>query len=295
MGMAMSKVNSLDETSGKLKKAINQEKKYVDKLDLVEKLIEAKIGDPGRLSYIKSALENRNTLYEKDRQYLEEKSRQLQIVLENKRKAELAMQALDKLRGSELRDSERLGVIKKALQEGKPVGESEINFLNTKYEKLQKEIDYQNRVQWTINVIKRLHEEEIGEYARLEKIKTALEAGRNVDQSEISYLKEEYKILRQIDANKKVRLTIDTINKLQQAEIGNYERLETIRIALEEGKSLDESEISYLRSKYEELLIIKKLKSALDENKTKDIEEKDIYKEVDTLISKISDSEKKQN
>ena len=287
-------VNTLDETASKLKKAINQEKKHLQELDLVQKLIEAKIGDPGRLDYIKKALETENTLYESEKQYLAEKSKQLHKVVENQRKAELALQALDKLRLSELKDSERLTAIKKALQEGKSVAESEINFLNTKYEKLREEIDYQNKIKWTLDVIDRLHEEEIGDYAKLATMRSALEERRNVDQSEISYLKEKYKLLQQIDAAKMAQWAIDKISKLQLAEIGNYERFEKIKTALKEGKSVDQSDISYLKDKYEQFLIIRKSKSELDKNNTEDIEEEDISK-VDTLTAKISELDKKGN
>lgn len=277
------------ETSSKLKKAINQEKKSLEVLDVVQKLIEAKLGDPDRLDYIKKALENGNALYESDKQFLEEKSNQLQKIVENQRKTELALQALDKLHESELRDSERLNAIKKALQEGKPVTESEINFLNTRYAKLQQEIDHQKRTRWTMDVIKRLHEAEIGDYARLEAIKTALEEGKNVDQSEISYLKEKYKILQQIDENKKVQWTIDTIAKLHEAEIGNYERLEKIKTALEERRNVDPEETSYLKEKFEQLLVIKKLKDTFDKNITESTEQEntDIISQINTKISEL--------
>ena len=256
----VSKMNSFNEASSNLKKAIVQEKKNLEVQDLVQKLIEAKLGDPDRLDYIKKALESGNTLYECDKQYLEEKSQQLQKIIDTQIKAELALQAFNELHESELSDSQRLGAIKKALQEGKQVAEGEINFLNTKYEELQQEIDRQKRVQWTIGMITRLQETEIGDQARLEVIKFSLKEGRSVDQGEISYLREKYKLLQQIDANKKVQWNIDTIKKLHESEIGNYERLERIKVALEQGRNVEPEEISYLKEKYEELLIIKRSK-----------------------------------
>lgn len=47
-------------------------------LDLIEKLQNAKIGDPSRLSAIKSALEGGRTIYESDKQYLKQKHAELQ-------------------------------------------------------------------------------------------------------------------------------------------------------------------------------------------------------------------------
>ena len=291
----MSEYDSVKENSSKLKNVITQEKKYLEQLDLVHKLIEAKVGDPGRLDYIKVTLENNSPLYESDKQYFEEKSKQFQQIVEIKRKTELTLQALNILHETAVRDSERLNAIKKALQEGKLVAESEIAFLNVKHEALKQEIDLQNRTKWTIDVIKRLHEEEIGDYARLASIKAALEEGRKVDQREISYLKEKYKILQQVDANKKIQWSIDIINKLQKAEIGNYEHLESIKAALVERKYVHESEISYLVTKYKQFLMIKQSKGESDKNKAQDIEGKEIYKEDDTLLTEISELAKNEN
>jgi len=241
---------------------------------LVQRLQEAKFGDLDRLDYIKKAIESGNTLYESDKQYLEEKSKQLQRIIDTQTKAELVMQAFNKLHESELRDSQRLDAIKKELQQGKQVAENEVNFLNTKYEELQQEIDHQKRVQWTIGVIKRLQEAEIGDHTRLEVIKSALEEGRSVEQGEVSYLKEQYKLLQQIDAIKKVQSSIDSIKKLHEAEIGNYQRLERIKVALEKGRNVEPEEISYLKEKYEELLIIERSKTPSNKNNIENIEQK---------------------
>jgi len=287
--------DSVNEADSKLKNAIAEEKKYLGELGLVHKLIEAKIGDLGRLDYIKKTLENNNPLYESDRQYFEEKVRQLQQLVETQRKTERTLQALNKLHEAALRDSERLSAIKKAFKEGKPVAESEFVFLIVQHEALKAEIDHQNRVKWTIDVIKRLHEEEIGDY-RLVNIRSALEEGRKVDQSEIIYLKEKYKILQQIDAKKRAKWTIDTINQLQQAEIGNYDRLESIKDVLVKGKSVNESEISYVRTKYKQLLLIKQSKDEYDKNEIEDIADgEEIYKDSDTVLAEISELVKNKN
>jgi hypothetical protein len=47
-------------------------------LELIESLLEARIGNPSRLGTIKSALENRRQIYRTDKQYLKEKFRELQ-------------------------------------------------------------------------------------------------------------------------------------------------------------------------------------------------------------------------
>ena len=46
-------------------------------LELIERLLEAKIGEPSRLDAIKLALENKRQVYEVDKQYLKERFREL--------------------------------------------------------------------------------------------------------------------------------------------------------------------------------------------------------------------------
>ena len=48
--------------------------------NLIERLLEKKIGDLGRLDHIRKTLESRKDVYESDMQYLKEKSRQLEQI-----------------------------------------------------------------------------------------------------------------------------------------------------------------------------------------------------------------------
>ena len=71
------KHDSEEKSNSDLKPTINPEEKNMEELDLVQKLIEAKMGDPDRLAFIKKKLEDGDQLYKSDRRYLKEKSRQL--------------------------------------------------------------------------------------------------------------------------------------------------------------------------------------------------------------------------
>jgi len=286
----------LKETAEQLKQAVDHQRKAQWALDFIDRLQHAKIGDPGRLNSLKKSLEGERTIFESDWQYLKEKSKQLQSIVDNQTKAQFALEAIKKLQESEMRSSERLDAIKKALQEGSPVAESELRFLNTKYEQLQQTVDNQRKVEWTLDVIKQLKESEIGNPQRLDAIKIALEEGRIVEESEVSYLKEKYKLLQKIDeTQRKVEWTLDVIKQLKESEIGNPQRLDAIKIALEEGKTVEENEISYLKEKFEQLLVIKKSKKAPDiDRETEATTQTADYDAMKELNAKIAELGKKQ-
>jgi len=260
-------------------------------LEIVRQLKDMPLIDTGRLDYIQKTLEKGHTLYQTDKKYLQEKFHLLEKIADEKRKTNETLQSLNKLHQSRLKDIqileklkesklqnfqrtdkstlndyEKFDAIKKPLQEIIQVTENEISFLDIRHEKLKQEISHQDRIQWTIEFIKRLYKEEIGDYRRLEKINTALEDGKSIGQSEIDYLKEKYVILQQIDTHKKVQWTIGMIDKLQESEIGNYERLEEIKAKLEKGDTADPREISYLKEKFNQILIIKKSKPNMIKN-----------------------------
>jgi len=260
-------------------------------LEIVRQLKDMPIIDIGRLEYIQKTLEKGRTLYQTDKKYLQEKFQLLEEIADEKRKANETLQSLSKLHQSRLKDiqilekskefklrdsqiynnsalddSEIFDAIEKPLQEIIQVTENEINFLDIRHEKLKQEISHQDRIQWTIEFIKRLYVEEIGDYARLEKINTALEDGESISPSEIDYLKEKYVILQHIDNNKKIQWTIGMIGELHGSEIGNYNRLEKIKDKLEKGETVDPKEISYLKEKFSQIVMIKKSKHNMIKN-----------------------------
>ena len=126
---------------------------------------------------------------------MREESKLLQKV-DPQKNPELVIGAIKALQDYEIEEYERLDAIRRALQIGKPVKKDEIRRLGALYEKLQYEAEYQGKVEWTLDVIKRLQESKIGNSARLDTIKTHLEDGRTVDREEINYLKEKWKQLR---------------------------------------------------------------------------------------------------
>jgi len=81
-------------------------------------------------------------------------------------------------------------------QDGKPVSKYEILHVSAMYEKLQHEVEYQRKVDWTLDAIKRLQESKLGNFEKLNTIKHKLEEEKTLDEEETSYIKENYKRLR---------------------------------------------------------------------------------------------------
>ena len=108
----------------------------------------------------------------------------------------LIIGAIKELQEYEKDEYARLDSIRKALEDGKPVSKYEILHVRALYEKLQHEVEYQRKVDWTLDAIKRLQESKLGNFEKLNTIKHKLEEEKTLDEEETSYIKENYKRLR---------------------------------------------------------------------------------------------------
>ena len=115
-------------------------------------------------------------------------------------------------------------------------------------------------MQWTLDLIEKLRTAQIGEESRLEAIKNALENGRKVYESDKKYLQEKFQVLQgnnesqtQTEPAKSNEKRLYMISKLQEAEIGNNVRLETMKVILQGKESLSSEDDEYLDEKYEQL------------------------------------------
>ena len=109
---------------------------------------------------------------------------------------ELVIGMIESLQDFEIEEYQRLNAIKKALQSGKPVPKYKISGLDATYLRLQRESEHQGKIQWTLDIIESFLKVKIGDPKRLHILKSRLEEGREVDEKEISYLRENYKLLR---------------------------------------------------------------------------------------------------
>ncbi len=119
--------------------------------------------------------------------------------------------------------------------------------------------EYEKRVKWTHDLISQLKEAKIGDAEKLNHIGMLLESGKNVEESDKQYLKENAKHLKQIaDYKTKVIWTQDAVKKLQDREQSHSKKMEKITHAIENGELVSKRDLRYLNARYE------KLQSALD-------------------------------
>ena len=126
---------------------------------------------------------------------------------------ELVIGMIESLQDFEIEEYQRLNSIKKSLRYGRPVPKYKIAGLDARYVMLQRESEHQRKIQWTLDEIERFLRAKIGDPKRLHIIKSRLEEGKGVDEEEIRYLKENYKLLRKVVKQRNEMLE-DLINKL---------------------------------------------------------------------------------
>ena len=173
------------------------EKKVEWTLDLIKKLQNAKIGDPGRLDSIKDALENGRTVYQSDKNYLQEKFEQLDSSEQgtigessNDSKTGKALFVISKLQEAELGNQGRLSSLKASLENNQSISEEGSNYLLEKYNQLLKIDTTESKTLNSLDMIKKLRETEIGSSERLDSIQKNLRERTELSQEDENYLEE---------------------------------------------------------------------------------------------------------
>lgn len=156
----------------------------------------------------------------------------------------------------------RLIYLQNHLREGKPIYDSDRRFLEICLGKLQEleggtikpenlQINHDDKY---LNMINKLLDSEIGDTSRLRLIKQNILEGKPLVESDELYFKEKYEQFAQIDENEKTtREALVIIEKLKDAEIGNKERLDSIKEKLEQRITLPIPDIRYFNEKAKEL------------------------------------------
>ncbi|HKC78850.1 MAG TPA: hypothetical protein VKB83_02000 [Nitrosopumilaceae archaeon] len=281
----------LDQISTKFKQLGEQEKKAKWTLDLIYQLKHAKIGDGDKLDQITRTIKSGKLVDEADKKYLMEKKMHYKKIVENKAKVSWSIDTIKKLQETETKHSNKLEKLRSAVEQGKPITENEQNYLNARYEKLRHVVEERNKTAWTIQTIEKLRQFKIGDTTKFDSIKQLLEEEIPVPENEISYLKEQYKTLRQvINYKKRLELTIGLVDDLQVMEIGDSQKLAKIKKSIEEEKPIEEGEITYLKQKYKIFdIITKNSEKEYQTDKTK-IEEVDynlVLNELNEAITKL--------
>ena len=169
---------------------------------------------------------------------------------------------VDKLLEFNIGEHGRLIYLQNHLLEGKPIYDSDKRFLQICLGKLQEleggtikpenlEMNHDDKYLYMIN---KLLDSEIGDTGRLRLIKQNILEGKPLVESDELYFKEKYEQFAQIDENEKTtREALVIIKKLKQSEIGNSERLDSIKEKLEQRIVLPIPDIRYFNEKAKEL------------------------------------------
>src|SRR5437588_4753710 len=193
----------LEHAATKLKQAIESEKKVKWTLDLISQLRESQVGDAEKLDYLDVLLRSGKNIEEGDKQYLKENARHLRQIIDCKTKVVWTQEANKKLQELEIRHSKKVERIINTIENGNLVSKRDQRYLTARYEKLQSAVDKQNRVEWTISTIQKLEKFGVGNYEKLDEIRQLLEDDIAVPENDIKYLREKYKLLKQILKHKK--------------------------------------------------------------------------------------------
>lgn len=169
---------------------------------------------------------------------------------------------VDKLLEFNIGEHGRLIYLQNHLLEGKPIYDSDKRFLQICLGKLQEleggtikpenlEMNHDDKY---LHMINKLLDSEIGDTDRLRLIKQNILEGKPLVESDELYFKEKYEQFAQIDENEKTtREALVIIKKLKQSEIGNSERLDSIKEKLEQRIVLPIPDIRYFNEKAKEL------------------------------------------
>ena len=197
----------------------------------------------------------------------------------------LAMNGLDveetfdlikKLRELQIGDQVRLFYIKDSLEKGRTIYEHDKNYLEKMRGKI-KEINIENKKFFSftesnripkLKIIEKLQRAEIDNSERLLAIKNAIIKDKEISDENHGYLNEKYdQLVKTGEYEKMVFESLEIINQLR-AEIGNSERLESIKTTLLKGTELQQDN-TYFNKKTHALKKFQGYEKILSENKEK--------------------------
>ena len=229
------------------------------RISMVLVLQEARIGDPSKLASIKKSLDSRKELADGDKQYLEEKSVELQKMLEHQTMVDWAGNFVENLKAKQNKKVYTIEELEHLIETEKNNNKIDQKFMERVSTKLKEAIEQEKKVEWTLDLISQLKQAGIGHGSKLDQISRLLETGKPVGDSDKQYLMELQTHFQKVSECKdKVIWSLDAIRKLQEAEIGHLGRLASIRHEIEQGNLISEKDQTYLNFKYE------KLRRALD-------------------------------
>lgn len=178
-------------------------------------------------------------------------------------------------------DQERLKHIKATLEKGKMIYVSDRKYVESLIEKHLKsneekklsknstsveDLAISEKYRKELTMVQNLLDSEVGNPERLKSIKNMILNHNRLSEDDYSYLVQKHEQLEKIERleNKDLE-TLDIINKLQNEEIGNHQRLESIKKAINQNQVISSEDLAYLQDKQKQY---KKIKSNNEEKST---------------------------
>lgn len=184
---------------------------------------------------------------------------------EDRDKVKWTLDLIEKLKAANIGDTARLDAIKNSLENGRIVYDSDKKYLKEKFEqlnpselKITEGIADNSKIEKQLYIIKKLQEVEIGNSEKLNSIKSLLENNKSLSLDDSNYLAEKYQQLQKVDDYEgKIGKALEAIRQLKQEEIGNSNRLDSIKKVIDERGVLSSEDDSYLAEKFRQLKKIK--------------------------------------
>jgi hypothetical protein len=145
-------------------------------------------------------------------------------------------------------DKDRLESIKKTLNIGQELPESEKQYLEEQVEELQKAIDHQMMVDWAMDFVQEL-QHKVKKNFTFDEIKRSLEKEKNLYKIDKKFLKQAstIQLKQEIEREKESKWALGLISQLRETKIGDTEKLNHINRLLRSDKNIEESDKQYLK------------------------------------------------
>ena len=255
----------LEEQSAQLEEAFGHELMAKWALDFVQKLQDKEKKTRFTLDEIKDSLEQEKKRYKIGKKFLMHASTQLKQSIEYERETGGTLELISQLKETKIGDNETLNHITKALKSGQNLEESDKQYLKEKSRHLKQVVDCKTKVTKTKEAIKKLQENELRHFNKLEEIKQSAENGKLISQREQNYLNARYEKLQSaLDQQNKKEWSIQTIHKLEEYRIGDPAKLDTIKELLEDEIPVPENDAKYLKEEYKLLQQMRKHNKKID-------------------------------
>src|SRR5947199_4815164 len=126
------------------------------RISMVLVLQEARIGDPSKLASIKKSLDSRKELADGDKQYLEEKSVELQKMLEHQTMVDWAGNFVENLKAKQNKKVYTIEELEHLIETEKNKNKIDQKFMEKVSTKLKEAIEQEKKDEWTLNLITQL-------------------------------------------------------------------------------------------------------------------------------------------